>query len=101
MRAEKRPSSISYQDTTSETNNANFSCRELGAEHVLYIHCYGGHGRTGTVVANTMMAMEGVDFPTAMAKLQWCHRGRGCRGHCALNAVRKTALLFGFSWLHV
>lgn len=60
--------------------------RELSAGHTLYIHCFGGHGRTGTVVANTMMAVEGLTFPAAMAKLQRCHRGRGCRGHCALNA---------------
>ena len=44
----------------------------------------GGHGRTGTVVANLILALDGVDFGTAMAKLQHCHRGRRC-GHCALN----------------
>ena len=60
--------------------------RELASPegHVLYVHCMGGHGRTGTVVVNLIMALDGVDFGTAMATLQRCHRGRGC-GHCALN----------------
>ena len=51
--------------------------RELASPegHVLYVHCMGGHGRTGTVVANLIMALDGVDFAAAMAKPQQCHRG--------------------------
>ena len=61
--------------------------KELAEErnHMLYIHCMGGHGRTGTVVSNLISAVEGVDCSTAMRTLQKCHRGRGCRRHCSLN----------------
>jgi hypothetical protein len=50
--------------------------RELSIGHGLYVHCFGGHGRTGTVIVNLIMATEGVDFATAMAKLKQCHQGR-------------------------
>ena len=59
--------------------------RELADGHTLYIHCMGGHGRTGTVVANLLMATNDLNFRAAMRTLQLAHRGRGCHGHCALN----------------
>jgi hypothetical protein len=62
--------------------------KAMAGGHVLYVHCMGGHGRTGTIVANLISAVDGVDFPTAMRKLQRRHRGRrGCRGgRCSLNS---------------
>uniref|UniRef100_A0A7S1NFZ0 Tyrosine specific protein phosphatases domain-containing protein n=1 Tax=Eutreptiella gymnastica TaxID=73025 RepID=A0A7S1NFZ0_9EUGL len=59
----------------------------LTGDHVLYVHCMGGHGRTGTVLANLIMALDGVDFPTSMRTLQHYHRGRkSCQlGQCSLS----------------
>lgn len=56
----------------------------------LYVHCYGGHGRTGTVLVNLLQILDGsaggVESPMeAIRLLQRCHRARGCRG-CALGA---------------
>ena len=44
--------------------------------HVVYVHCYGGHGRTGSLVSSLIMATDGVDFEAAMDKLRQCHTGR-------------------------
>lgn len=67
--------------------------RAMDQGHVLYIHCYGGHGRTGVVVSSLIMATEGVEFEAAMEKLRQCHTGRfSMRGRqctcCALSAGR-------------
>ena len=62
--------------------------RAIDAGRCLYVHCMGGHGRTGTVVANLIAAVDGRGFPAALAALRAAHRGRGCRGHCALGEGR-------------
>ena len=50
----------------------------------LYVHCYGGHGRTGTVIVNLLQTMGAAASPTeAMALLRARHASRGCRS-CAL-----------------
>jgi len=55
----------------------------MAGGHTLYVHCMGGHGRTGTVVANLIAAVDGCSFSRAMATLRRAHAsGRGCRGHC-------------------
>jgi len=36
----------------------------------IYVHCWGGRGRTGTVVACWLGAAEGLDGQTAIARLQ-------------------------------
>ncbi len=51
---------------------------------VIYIHCYGGHGRTGTVVVNLIQALCEHDVNAALVLLQARHRARGCFS-CALN----------------
>jgi len=61
---------------------------EMDAGCRLYVHCMGGHGRTGTVVANLIESEEGCSFAEAMQRLRRRHAGRvGCRGggHCALS----------------
>eukprot|EP00090_Calanus_glacialis_P011473 TRINITY_DN19870_c0_g1_i1.p1 TRINITY_DN19870_c0_g1~~TRINITY_DN19870_c0_g1_i1.p1 ORF type:complete len:445 (+),score=76.31 TRINITY_DN19870_c0_g1_i1:168-1337(+) len=58
--------------------------RSLEDGRTLYIHCYGGHGRTGTVVLNLLEMVYGVDRRKAMEMLRGYHQMRGC-GHCALN----------------
>lgn len=50
----------------------------------LYVHCMGGHGRTGTVLTNLISSVEGVPAAEALRRLCLRHRARGCRS-CALT----------------
>ena len=50
----------------------------------LYVHCYGGHGRTGSVLLHLLSATLGQDMQASMEVLRVAHRARGCR-HCALK----------------
>merc|ERR1712158_114642 len=51
----------------------------------LYVHCYGGHGRTGTVLLHLLSATLGQDMKASMKVLREAHRARGCRYFCALR----------------
>ena len=48
---------------------------ELDAGEVVYIHCYGGKGRTGTVVGCWLIDNEGVDYDGAISRLKVLRRG--------------------------
>lgn len=55
----------------------------LARRQVVYIHCWGGHGRTGTVVAVMLARMYGLSPPAALRYTQALHDARqipqGCR----------------------
>ncbi len=54
-------------------------CGLIMEGHVLYIHCFGGHGRTGQVAINLLMALYGVDYETAWRHANAYHNARaGC-----------------------
>ncbi len=55
-------------------------------QQCVYVHCYGGHGRTGTVVSACIAAVEGVSAAEAMDRLRQRHvAGRPeCGGRCSL-----------------
>jgi len=44
----------------------------------LYIHCYGGHHRTGIIVVNLLEYLFGIDKNSAMETLSNSHRKRNC-----------------------
>ena len=50
----------------------------------LYVHCYGGHGRTGTVLLHLLSVVGEVDMRGGMEVLQRAHKARGC-SYCAIN----------------
>merc|ERR1712107_311409 len=50
----------------------------------LYIHCFGGHGRTGVVLLLLLSATLGQDMKASMELLKTAHKARGCR-YCAIN----------------
>lgn len=50
----------------------------------LYVHCYGGHGRTGTVLLHLLSAILGKDMQASMEVLRTAHEARGC-SYCALK----------------
>ena len=60
---------------------------EKNKNNVIYVHCYGGHGRTGTILTNLLMAMKGCTAKEALHILKEKHKfRRNCRGsECALN----------------
>jgi hypothetical protein len=41
--------------------------------HRLYLHCWGGHGRTGTVVCIMLYLIYGLSAPDAMRRCQFVH----------------------------
>jgi hypothetical protein len=51
----------------------------------VYIHCYGGHGRTGTVLSILLQYLFGVDKNTAMETLLRSHETRRCIYWCSLK----------------
>ena len=47
--------------------------RRLMSGEKLYIHCWGGHGRTGTIVSILLSILYNYDAPTAMQYCQFVH----------------------------
>eukprot|EP01102_Stenamoeba_stenopodia_P018593 TRINITY_DN6842_c0_g1_i1.p1 TRINITY_DN6842_c0_g1~~TRINITY_DN6842_c0_g1_i1.p1 ORF type:complete len:333 (-),score=46.96 TRINITY_DN6842_c0_g1_i1:179-1177(-) len=58
----------------------DLSCR-LERGEVLYIHCYGGHGRTGTVVALLLSYLYNLTANEALKLTQLYHTCRRHKGH--------------------
>ena len=51
----------------------------------VYIHCFGGHGRTGLVLVNLLQYLFGVDKSAAMQTLRDSHKKRKCRYWCSFE----------------
>eukprot|EP01038_Epipyxis_sp_PR26KG_P009490 gene9490-12785_t len=52
--------------------------REISEGEIMYIHCWGGHGRTGTVVSIMLHLMYGLTAIEAMRRCQVVHDLRHC-----------------------
>lgn len=50
---------------------------------ILYVHCRGGHGRTGTICALLLAGLYNLDAPEAMARIQFYHDTRSQPVFCA------------------
>lgn len=50
----------------------------LSRGEIMYIHCWGGHGRTGTVVCIMLHLMYGLSAEEAMERCQFVHDLRQC-----------------------
>jgi hypothetical protein len=48
---------------------------ELDAGRVVYVHCWGGKGRTGTVIGAWLIDSEGLDYESTLRRLQELRRG--------------------------
>lgn len=71
---------------------------------VLYIHCAGGHGRTGTVTINVLSALYKLPMSVAWRHAAACHAQRaGCGEYCAFpeeqRQLRQIYALSGSSSL--
>lgn len=51
---------------------------DISQGKVVYLHCWGGHGRTGTLVCMILHLMYGLDAMEAMARCQRVHDLRQC-----------------------
>lgn len=52
--------------------------RSIAEGHVIYLHCWGGHGRTGTLVCIMLHLMYGLNDKDAMHYCQTVHDLRQC-----------------------
>ena len=52
--------------------------RSIAEGHILYLHCWGGHGRTGTLVCIMLHLMYGLNDKEAMHYCQTVHDLRQC-----------------------
>ena len=48
---------------------------EIAAGRVVYVHCWGGKGRTGTVVGAWLIAEEGLGYPEVLERMQELRAG--------------------------
>lgn len=48
---------------------------EIEAGRTVYVHCWGGKGRTGTVVGAWLIAQDGLGFPDVLGRMQELRRG--------------------------
>ena len=55
-----------------------------GRHPVLYLHCWGGHGRSGMVAAALVGKLYGLAAPLALAYVRACHRERRCQGRSGI-----------------
>ena len=49
---------------------------------VMYVHCMGGHGRTGTVMTALIASVEGLNAKDALNSFKRKHTARGCGSNC-------------------
>ena len=54
---------------------------ELDAGRVVNFHCWGGKGRTGTVVGSWLIDNEGVSYPEVIDRMQELRRGSSKGNH--------------------
>ncbi len=48
---------------------------EIAAGHVVYVHCWGGKGRTGTVVGAWLIDQDGLGYPEVLERMQQLRAG--------------------------
>lgn len=66
---------------------------ELDAGKVVYAHCWGGKGRTGTVVGAWLIAEEGLSYPEVLEHMQQLRRGtRKAHARVPENATQTAVL---------
>ena len=57
---------------------ADDCCQRIRKGQKLYVHCWGGHGRTGTLVAVVLSRLYGLTAPEALLYTQATHDTRKC-----------------------
>lgn len=66
---------------------------ELDAGRVVYAHCWGGKGRTGTVIGAWLIDQEGLGFPEVLDRMQVLRRGTRKARHRVPDTDEQAAVL--------
>ncbi|EIE21090.1 phosphatases II, partial [Coccomyxa subellipsoidea C-169] len=64
--------------------------RRVEAGEVLYVHCWGGRGRAGTVAACLLASLYGVDAEQALARVQRAYDTRGELGYASPETLQQV-----------
>jgi len=83
--AAKRGAAVDYQRHPIRDNSVTTDARydailehirtELAADRVVVVHCWGGKGRTGTVVGAWLIEEDGLGYPEVIDRMQELRRG--------------------------
>lgn len=66
---------------------------ELDAGRVVFVHCWGGKGRTGTVVGAWLVDRDGLGFPEVLDRMQELRRGTRKADHRVPDTAAQSAVL--------
>ena len=66
---------------------------ELDAGRVVVVHCWGGKGRTGTVIGCWLIAEDGLGFPEVVDRMQELRRGTIKEHHPVPDTPEQAAVL--------
>ncbi len=66
---------------------------ELDAGKVVFVHCWGGKGRTGTVVGAWLIAEEGLGYPEVLDRIKDLRKGTRKAGHRVPDTDEQAAVL--------
>ena len=68
---------------------------ELARGEVVYLHCWGGHGRTGTAVG-CWLAGQGLSPSHALTRIRWLRRNMPDAGHASPETAEQ--IRFVLDW---
>lgn len=66
---------------------------ELAAGRIVYVHCWGGKGRTGTAVGCWLIDHESVGYPKVLQRMQELRRGSRKAGHRVPDTDEQSEVL--------
>jgi len=74
---------------------------ELDAGRVVLLHCWGGKGRTGTVVGSWLIDTEGRGYPEVIDRMQELRAGSRKAGHPVPDTEEQRRVLRRRAWRRV
>jgi len=74
---------------------------ELDAGRVVLVHCWGGKGRTGTVVGSWLIDTEGRGYPEVIDRMQELRAGSRKAGHPVPDTEEQCRVLRRRAWRRV
>ena len=66
---------------------------EIDSGRTVYVHCWGGKGRTGTVVGAWLIEQDGLGFPDVLDRMQELRRGTRKAHHRVPDTDEQAAVL--------
>jgi hypothetical protein len=66
---------------------------ELDSGRVVFVHCWGGKGRTGTVIGAWLIDQDGLGYPEVLDRMQVLRRGTRKAHHSVPDTATQEAVL--------